>query len=206
MESGPLSLGVLGAGWAGDVCAGVAGRVQYEGALREELQLGPEEPIEKALAAGYARWGNGSWTACEARSPSSSGAGDDQRGLLAQDQLGGRSLFTFIDGPRLLFATEVTVLLAMLRRRPDPDELAVVHHLVDHTVPDGRTLFRGIRRIGGGRHLELSDSGHVERRHWAPRYQPPLRARAADLAARWREELSAAVGDAVPPIEPAPCC
>ena len=41
--------------------------------------------------------------------------------------------------------------------------------------PTGARLFRGIRRVGGGCHLELSDSGHVERRHWAPRYQPPLR-------------------------------
>ena len=89
--------------------------------------------------------------------------GDAPRGLLAQDQLGGRSLFTFHDGPRLCFATEISVLLRLLRRRPDPDELALAHHLVDHSVPDGRMLFHGIRRLGGGCLLELSDAGRAER-------------------------------------------
>lgn len=197
VESGSLSLACSAPGWAGDVCAGVAGRVQYEGALREEMRLRPEAPIEQALAAGYARWGSGLLDRLRGPFALVIWSRDEQRGLLAQDQLGGRSLFTFIDGQRLLFATEVTVLLAMLRRRPDPDEIALVHHLVDHTVPDGRMLFQGIRRIGGGRHLELSDSGHVERRHWAPRYQPPLREPRADLAARLRQALTTAVGDAV---------
>ena len=197
VEAGPLSLACSAPSWAGDICAGVAGRVQYEDALREELRLGPEAPIEKVLAAGYARWGTRLLDRLHGPFALVVWSRDDQRGLLAQDQLGGRSLFTFIDGRRLLFATEVTVLLAMLPRRPDPDEIALVHHLVDHGVPDGRTLFRGLGRLGGGRHLELSDSGHVERRHWAPRYQPPLREPEADLAARLRQELVAVVGDAV---------
>ena len=139
------------------------------------LRLGPEEPIEMVLAQGYARWGTRLLDRLHGPFALVVWSSDDQRGLLAQDQLGGRSLFTFIDGRRVLFATEVSVLLAMLPRRPDPDEIALVHHLVDHGVPDGRTLFRGLGRLGGGCHLELSDSGHVERRHWAPRYQPPLR-------------------------------
>lgn len=197
IEAGPLSLACSAPSWAGDVCAGVAGRVQYDGALREELQLPPEQPIEKALATGYARWGSGLLERLRGPFALVVWSRHDRRGLLAQDQLGGRSLFTFADGQRLLFATEVTVLLAMLRRRPDPDDIAVVHHLVDHAVSDGRTLFRGIRRVGGGCHLELSDSGHVELRHWAPRYRPPLREPRADLAARWRQELTTAVGDAV---------
>jgi asparagine synthase (glutamine-hydrolysing) len=197
IEAGPLSFACSAPGWAGDVCAGVAGRVQYGGALREKLKLGPEHPIEKALAAGYGRWGTELLNHLRGPFALVLWSRDDRRGLLAQDQLGGRSLFTFVDGQRLLFATEVTVLLAMLPRRPDPDEVALAHHLVDHSVPDGRTLFQGIGRIGGGRHLELSDAGRVRRRPWAPRYQPALREPPDDLAARLRQELSAAVGDAV---------
>jgi asparagine synthase (glutamine-hydrolysing) len=197
VESGPLSFACSAPSWAGDVCAGVVGRVQYEDALREELHLRPEDPIEKALAAGYSRWGSRLLDHLHGPFALVVWSRHGRRGLLAQDQLGGRSLFTFIDGQRLLFATEVTVLLAMLPRRPDPDEIALVHHLVDHGVPDGRTLFRGLGRLGGGCHLELSSSGHVEQRHWAPRYHPPLREPPVDLAARLREELTAAVGDAV---------
>ena len=91
-----------------------------------------------------------------------------RRGLLAQDQLGGRSLFTFEDGPRLWFATEVAVLLRLLPRRPEPDELALAYHLVDHSIPDGRMLYRGVSRLGAGASLELSDAGRTARRHWAP--------------------------------------
>src|SRR5215204_3744746 len=59
VEAGPLSLACSAPAWAGGVCAGIAGRVQYQGALREQLRLRPEEPIERALATGYARWGSG---------------------------------------------------------------------------------------------------------------------------------------------------
>ena len=113
-----------------------------------------------------------------------------RRGLLAQDQLGGRSLFTFHDGPRLCFATEIGVLLALLRRRPDPDELALAHHLVEHSVPDGRMLYQGVRRLGGGCLLELSDAGRAERRYWTPRY----RAAAAGAAGRARRPAARRAG------------
>jgi asparagine synthase (glutamine-hydrolysing) len=70
---------------------------------------------------------------------------------------------------------------------------------VDHSVPDDRTLFEGIRRVGGGRHLELSPSGQVQRRHWAPRYHAPLQGSRADLAEQLHETLSAAMDAALSP-------
>jgi asparagine synthase (glutamine-hydrolysing) len=197
VEAGSLAVAGPAPGWAGDVCAALAGRVQYPTALRKSLDLGSEAPIERALADAYGRWGVALLERVKGPFALALWNRHEQRGLLAQDQLGGRSLFTFVDGSRLLFATEVAVLLALLRRQPDPDPLALAYHLVDHSVPDGRMLFGGIRRIGGGCHLELSGSGHVERRHWAPRYQLPLRAPRAELAARLRDALAAAVGDAV---------
>jgi asparagine synthase (glutamine-hydrolysing) len=198
LEAGALSLASAATGRAGGIWAALAGRLRHPAALRAELKLDEDEPIEHALAAGYARWGNA--LAERLRGPFALVAWDrdHQRGMLAQDQLGGRSLFTFRDGARLLFATEVTVLLDLLARRPEPDELAVTHHLVDHSVPDGRTLYRGIRRIGGGHRLELSDGGHVRRRYWMPRYTPPLQLPRADLAAHLRGELTTAIDDAVP--------
>jgi asparagine synthase (glutamine-hydrolysing) len=198
VEAGSLVFACRTPGSAGGVWAGLAGRVRDAEALRRKLDLPIATPVEQALAAGFARWDAGLLT--DVRGPFALIVWDREarRGLLAQDQLGGRSLFTFVDGQRLLFATEVALLLRMIPRRPDPDELGLAHYLVDHSVPDGQTLFRGIRRIGGGRHLELSDAGHVERRHWAPRYEPPLSEPRADLAKRLRDELSAAIGDALP--------
>jgi asparagine synthase (glutamine-hydrolysing) len=199
VEAGSLAFACATPGSAGSVSAGLAGRLRDMAALRRKVDLSIEVPVEQALAAGFARWDRE--LLAHVRGPFALVVWDHdvQHGLLAQDQLGGRSVFTFLDGSRLLFATEVALLLRMLPRRPDPDELALAHHLVDHSVPDGRTLFSGIRRIGGGRCLELSSAGHVERRHWAPRYEPPLSEPRAELATRLRNELTAAIGDAIPP-------
>jgi hypothetical protein len=174
----------------------VAGRVHRPDALREQLGLRPDTAVAEAVAAGYARWGERLLERIDG--PFALVVWDGERCLLAQDPLGGRSLFTFSDGPRLCFATEITVLLGLLRRRPDPDELALAHHLVDHSVPDGRMLFHGITRLGGGELLELGDAGRARRSHWAPRYAPALREPRGALAARLRSELETAVGDDLP--------
>jgi asparagine synthase (glutamine-hydrolysing) len=198
VEGGSLVFAAATPWTAGSVRAGLAGRVRGLQRLREKLGLPSQAPAEHVVAAGFARWDAELLDHLRGPFALVLWDRDAQRGLLAQDQLGGRSLFTFVDGSCVLFATEVAVLLRMLRRRPDPEELALAYHLVDHSVPDGRTLFRGIRRIGGGRHLELSPAGHAERRDWAPRYEPPLNDSRPQLAARLREELSAAIEDAVP--------
>lgn len=182
VEAGPLALAAPEPGWAGPVCVAYAGRV-----------LPPRDP--RALAAGYARHGEAMLEHLRGPFALVVWDRDARRGLLAQDQLGGRSLFTFRDGRRLYFATEVSVLLALLERTPSPDDLALAFHLVDHSVPEGRMLYAGVRRLGGGHHLVLSESGHVERRHWAPRYAPPLRAPRPELADRLRSELARAVGE-----------
>ena len=198
VEAGALAMACAEPARAAGVLAGMAGRIQRPGALREHLGLGPDTAVADALAAGYRRWEQRLLE--HIRGPFALVLWDEaaRRGLLAQDQLGGRSLFTFHDGPRLCFATEIGVLLALLRRRPDPDELALAHHLVEHSVPDGRMLYQGIRRLGGGCLLGLSDAGRAERRYWTPRYRPPLQAPRAELAARLRDELEAAVQDALP--------
>jgi asparagine synthase (glutamine-hydrolysing) len=198
VEAGALAVACAVPAGKEGVLAAMAGRVQHADALREQLELPPDAAVPDALATGYARWGERLLERISGPFALVLWDGEDRHGLLAQDQLGGRSLFTFLDGPRLCFATEIRVLLRLLRRRPDPDELALAHHLVDHSVPDGRMLFHGIRRLGGGCLLELSDAGRAERRYWTPRYRPPLRAPRAELAARLRDELETAVQDALP--------
>lgn len=183
VDEGPFALACTAPEWSNGICVGLAGRVQRASAT--------------VLAADYACRGAGLLDRIRGPYALAIWDRDARRGLLAQDQLGGRSLFTYREGRRLLFATEVGLLLALLDKRPGPDELALVYHLVEHSVPDGRMLYEGVRRLGGGRHLELSEAGHVERTHWAPRYEPPLRAPRAELAARLRAALTEAVADAV---------
>ena len=198
LTHGPLALGGGLAGAAGDVHVRVAGRIDRAAGLRAALGLAPATPVADTVASGYARWGAA--VLGHVSGPFALVAWDRaaRRGLLAQDQLGGRSLFTFEDGPRLWFATEVAVLLRLLPRRPEPDELALAYHLVDHSIPDGRMLYRGVSRLGAGASLELSDAGRVARRHWAPRYAPPLRAPRPELAAGLRDALTAGVAHAAP--------
>ena len=150
VEAGALTLACAAPAQAGGVLSAVAGRVQRVDALRVGLELPGESSVEEALATGYARLGSGLLGRLRGPFALVLWDRDRRRGLLVQDQLGGRSLFTVVDGSALLFATEVRVLLALLGRRPAPDELALTHHLVDHAVPDGQTLFAGISRLGGG--------------------------------------------------------
>jgi asparagine synthase (glutamine-hydrolysing) len=198
VESGAFALACRSPGWANGTCAAIAGRLQRAHAVRNEV--GCDGTVEEVVATGYARWG--SVLLDRLRGPFALVAwnADTQRGVLAQDQLGGRSIFTYLDGSRLLFATEVVPLLRLLRRRPGPDDVALAYHLVDHSVPDDRTLFDGIRRVGGGRHLELSPSGHVRRRHWTPQYRPLLQSSRVELAEQLRETLSTAIHDALTPL------
>jgi asparagine synthase (glutamine-hydrolysing) len=197
VESGSFALACRTPGWANGTCAAVAGRIHRTQALRDELRC--DGTLDELVATGYARWGSALLGRLRGPFALVAWSAERQRGVLAQDQLGGRSIFTWSDGVRLLFATEVVPLLRVLRRRPDPDEVALAYHLVDHSVPDHRTLFDGIRRLGGGRHLELSPSGQARRRHWAPRYQAPLKASRAELAERLRQTLSAAIDDTLSP-------
>jgi asparagine synthase (glutamine-hydrolysing) len=198
VESGSFALACRSPGWANGTCAAIAGRVHRAHAVRNELRC--DGTIAEVVATGYAR--SGSALLDRLRGPFALVAwnAETQRGVLAQDQLGGRSLFTYLDGSRLVFATEVVLLLRLLRQRPGPDDVALAYHLVDHSVPDDRTLFDGIRRVGGGRHLELSPAGHLHRRHWTPRYQPLLQPSRVELAEQLRQTLSAAIDDALTPV------
>jgi asparagine synthase (glutamine-hydrolysing) len=185
-------------GSAAGIVAGIAGRVHDAGRLKRDLGLPADAPVTHALAHGYRRWGPGLLE--RVRGPFALVVWDTTggHGLLAQDQLGGRSLFTFADGPRLYFATEVELLLRLLPRRPAPDDVALAYHLLDHSVPDGRTVFAGVERLGAGRHMRLSDAARSAGRHWAPRYVAPKSAPRPELAAALRAELGRAVAESVP--------
>jgi asparagine synthase (glutamine-hydrolysing) len=197
VESGSLVVACHSAGWAGTTWAVGAGRIKHSQALRRELNC--QGTIEEVVAAGYDRWGSALLDRLRGPFALVAWNAEAQRGVLAQDQLGGRSVFTYRDGRRLLFATEVAPLLRLLRRRPEPDGMALAYHLVDHSVPDGRTLFEGVRRIGGGWHLELGPEGQRRGQHWAPRYHEPLEGSRTELAGHLRQVLSTVIDDALSP-------
>jgi asparagine synthase (glutamine-hydrolysing) len=126
-----------------------------------------------------------------------------ERGLLACDQLGERSLFWHDDGVRLCFATDVHLVLGLLRRRPDPDDSALAHWLAISDPPGGRTLYAGVRRLPAGHLLELgADAPARARRWWKPQYTGVLDGDADELAGRVRVALTDAVARRVTASEP----
>jgi asparagine synthase (glutamine-hydrolysing) len=118
--------------------------------------------------------------------------------LLACDQLGAGSLYFHSTGSRLRFATEIGDLLEHLPTRPAPDEASLIRWLADTCTPEGRTLYRGVSRLGAGRLLTMDRNGIDVRRYWAPSFNGSQRLSRAEGAEAAREALAAAVRRQVP--------
>lgn len=168
-----VACGQRGGTMADGVACVVQGRPDLE-PLVAALQIAPEVPVADAIVAGWRRWGEAVLE--RLRGPFALVLWDTRRmqGLLAEDQLGGRSLYFAEHGGELLFATEVPPLLRLLSSSPAPDEAALAEWLVNRELPPGRTLLSGISRLGDGRCLSLSADGWRARRYWRPRYEGVL--------------------------------
>jgi asparagine synthase (glutamine-hydrolysing) len=95
--------------------------------------------------------------------------------VLAGDQFGLRPAYLHSDGARLFYASDTSILLKLLPRRPRPDEVSVVHSLVAGQPPQGRSMYEGIQPIGAGEYLPIQPGPIRYRRYWNLRYEPPLR-------------------------------
>jgi asparagine synthase (glutamine-hydrolysing) len=115
------------------------------------------------------------------------------RGVIACDQMGGRSPYWASVGANQMFASELPELLAALPRRPDPDPVAMAHWLGGSGAPDGRTLYAGIRRLQGGHLLPLAPGARGASRYWAPQFQPPVASPRGEIVDRLRSTLDASL-------------
>ncbi|MCR9244246.1 MAG: asparagine synthase (glutamine-hydrolyzing) [bacterium] len=85
--------------------------------------------------------------------------------LLARDRVGILPLY-YYEGPGFLaFASEVKALLPAIGA-PELDDDAVEDYLTYRSVPPGRTLFRGVKKLAAGHALTVDKSGKVEERVW----------------------------------------
>jgi asparagine synthase (glutamine-hydrolysing) len=116
-----------------------------------------------------------------------------QRGIVAGDQMGGRTPFWSTADGDVVFASELSDLLAALPSRPGPDEVAMAHWLARTIAPDGRSFFSGVRRLAGGQLLEIGERTPTARRYWSPSYQGVLRAPREELVEQLRTGLGRAV-------------
>src|SRR5438445_6822392 len=91
--------------------------------------------------------------------------------FLARDRMGIKPLHYAVDGPRLVFASELKALLRdpALRRGIDP--VALDQYLAYEFVPSPRSIVRGISKLRPGHTLTWSlgsgDGRAVVRRYWA---------------------------------------
>ena len=109
---------------------------------------------------------------------------DERRGrlLLARDRFGKKPLYYFIDGSRLLFASEIKSILAdpLVPRQIDPEALSA--YLSLGYVPCPASIFKGIQKLPPASLMtvELDPATHGlkidgPRRYWTLRYHPDSR-------------------------------
>jgi asparagine synthase (glutamine-hydrolysing) len=113
--------------------------------------------------------------------------------LLARDPCGVKPLYLSWDGDALLFASEPKAILAGLPGRPGVDREALLEYLSFQVPLTDRTLFRGIRRLGPGRLLEIGPGGIREREWWKPPEGTDGPADPAGAAAAVREAIATSV-------------
>ncbi len=177
----------------------LAGHLDNASSLAGALRLPATTAPEKLLAACWRRWGpacldwmRGDFTVL---------VWDAERnaGLLARDQLGVCSLYLHHADGTLRFANELRFLLALLGRRPDPDEVGIAHWIAGSGRPDPGTLYAGVRRLEPGCAAVLGPDGVRERRYWAPRFERPRQVAASELVHDVRRGLDAAVARRMAP-------
>lgn len=176
-------------------CLAVHGRVENRQALQHELGLTGDPSFEAILRSAHAAWPESA--AERFRGSFIAAAWDRGRksGWLTVDQLGHRALFY---APRpdgsLVFASEVVTLLAVLPTRPEPSAEAVASWLLELYPPHGETMYRGVRRLGAARTLQLDESGWRERLYWSARHERPLEGSRTELTEALWEQVVRSVG------------
>jgi asparagine synthase (glutamine-hydrolysing) len=92
--------------------------------------------------------------------------------VAARDHLGIKPLYTYVDGERMLFASEIKALLAHPAVRAEVDMDAMRDYVTFQFVLGERTMFQRVRKLLPG-HYQVIDcaNGHVRTtRFWEPRF------------------------------------
>ncbi|WP_197030624.1 asparagine synthase-related protein [Halomonas sp. BC04] len=88
---------------------------------------------------------------------------------LARDPMGMRSLYYRVEPRRVLFATEISQLLAAEGVGRRLNEQAVAWHLAGMQVPAGSVFFEGVEEVKPGEEVMVDCEGRVRKRiYWQP--------------------------------------
>jgi len=157
--------------------------------------LFPDEP----LAVSLSRWGDeaprhlrfeGALLASDRRRHSFS---------VARDHLGYGSLYWTEAEGTVAFASELRLLLALLRRRPSPDGTAIALWLGLDASRTDVSFYEGVRQVPAGHRLVVTKEGASVESYWQPTYRPPEKWTIADAVEELRPAVLRAVERRLPP-------
>ena len=158
------------AGTAAGTFSLLVGELHDPGALAARLGSDTQERIPVLVAHAYRRFGE---TVLEQLS------GDfvlvlwdssRREGCLVQSRTGIHTLYLHATGEQLAFATEFDVLQQMLEVRRAPDDISVLAFIANRPLPEDRTMYAGIRKLGPGQRITISEGRWTRCRYWAPTY------------------------------------
>jgi asparagine synthase (glutamine-hydrolysing) len=118
---------------------------------------------------------------------------DQDRCVVARDQVGAQPLVyaPTVDG--ILFAEHERDLLELLPCTPGPDRLALLQWIDNSVTLEGHTFYEGLRRLQPGHQLGLAGRhAHIEC-WWALRYEGVEQGSESELALRLRDRTFAAI-------------
>jgi asparagine synthase (glutamine-hydrolysing) len=166
--------------------------------LREELQTGGyqfrSQSDTEVLLALYERYGIDFLHMIEGMYAFAIWDARRERLLMARDRLGIKPLVYYCDGSRLLFASELKALLADPLVQCEVDHGALAAFFQFMSIPDPRTIFRGIEKLSPGHYLSI-ERGRVSIQEYWDIPSPTIHAPASlsDSVSAFRSRFARAI-------------
>lgn len=91
----------------------------------------------------------------------------NERLFLARDRLGQKPLFYHSDESAFRFGSTIKALLADSAVTPTPDYRAIREYLTYQYVPNPRTGFEGIKKLGPGEYMIVDDDSVTRETYWS---------------------------------------
>jgi asparagine synthetase B (glutamine-hydrolysing) len=120
--------------------------------------------------------------------------GARRSGLLIRDPSGAKEIYLLRDGDRLIFTTDLALLLRMDGCRLEPDMQVLSRWLANAPLGLGRTLFASVSVLPPGYRLTIDAHGWRAGRYWAPRIVSRTQLTGDDAVAALTEGIAKVVG------------
>lgn len=156
-----------------------------------------DAPDSELVLAAWRLWGDGCFAKLQGDFALALFDAGRQTLVLARDPVGCRPLYYWIDGKRIVFASEIKGIVAHPEVRATPNEDLLADHFLLDRLPyedDGETFFLGIQAVLPGYRLSVTPAGIRAARFWDFDPQAQIRYRSP---AEYAEHLRALLIQAV---------